>query len=75
MIDAIVQVVILVTSGAAIWLINDPLPDRRRLGRWIGIVGQPAWFYTAWSAGQWGVFALAIVFTVSYARGLWMERE
>lgn len=64
------QVVIFTTSAAAIWLVNDPRASRRRAGCWIGLCGQPAWFWTTFQAGQYGMFLLALWYAIAYARGL-----
>jgi hypothetical protein len=68
--DAALQVWIFTSSAAAIWLLNDERVKRRRLGCWIGLCGQPAWVWTTLEAGQYGIFALALWFAASYARGL-----
>lgn len=65
-----VQVFILVTGAAAIWLINQ----RGQLKRWgavIGLASQPFWFYTTIKAGQWGMVALSVWYTVAWLQGVW----
>ena len=40
-------------------------------GRVFQIFGKPFWFYAAWSAEQWGIFALCVLYTYAWARGVW----
>lgn len=34
------------------------------------MVGQPAWFFATWSAGQWGLFAMAFYYTWMHYQGI-----
>src|SRR5262245_17370760 len=36
-----------------------------------GVLAQPFWFYAAWKAGQWGIFAMCTLYSYAWARGLW----
>jgi nicotinamide riboside transporter PnuC len=65
------QVIIFGTGVCATWLSQDMRPSHQRWACIFGLIGQPAWFYAAWQAEQWGVFALAFVFTAAWSRGLW----
>lgn len=61
----------------SIWLANDPRPMIRRWACVCGLCAQPFWFYVTWQAGQWGIFALAFVYTAGWARGFfhqWVKR-
>lgn len=65
------QIFIAVTGVTAIFLTQSSDP---RLTRWacvFGIAGQPAWFYSAWTSGQWGILALTSLYTLAWAKGLW----
>jgi hypothetical protein len=45
-----------------------------RAMRWapvIGLMGQPAWLWATWSAGQFGMFGLCVAYTVVYAVAAW----
>ena len=35
-----------------------------------GMASQPFWFYATFTAGQWGIFALCILYTVAWGRGI-----
>ena len=63
------QIVIAVFGGAAVFLVGCKGPAQR-YGYLLGLLGQPFWFYSAWKAEQWGIFALAFWYTFSWARGL-----
>ena len=53
----------------------------RRVQRWaclFGLFAQPFWFYATWKAGQWGIFALAFVYTAGWCHGVynfWINPE
>ena len=64
----IAQSAILILSAISIWLLSC-----RGAGRWgwiVGLCAQPFWLYETLIAGQWGMFANALVFTAIYVRGL-----
>lgn len=67
----ITQTMITTTGIIAIWLVNDHRATHRRYACIIGLVGQPFWLYSAYTAGHWGVFILSMVYTVAWGRGLW----
>jgi len=72
------QIAIGVLGAAAAYFSQDPRERRRRFACLFGLAGQPFWFYTAWTAGQWGVFVLSILYTAAWARGLvahWLRRR
>jgi uncharacterized membrane protein YgcG len=69
------QIGIALTGAIAIWLSQD---ERRSWNRWaciFGLAGEPFWFLASYRAEQWGVFALAILYTIGWMRGVrnnWM---
>lgn len=66
----IAQIMIAVFGVAAVWLSQDERDSRRRWACVFGLLGQPAWFYAAWSTQQWGIFALCFLYTLCWLRGL-----
>jgi len=54
----------------SIFLVNDPRASVRRWAPIFGLCGQPFWFYSSWQAQQWGIFALAIAYSIGWWRGL-----
>ena len=72
------QVAIALTGCVAIWLTNDDRTDLRKWASVFGLAGQPFWIYSAYSAEQWGILALTIVYTISWAKGFrnnWIRQE
>jgi hypothetical protein len=65
------QLAILCTGCVAIWLANDKRDTWRRFACLFGLAGQPFWIYSAWHTGQWGIGAVALVYTLAWARGIW----
>lgn len=59
----------------AVWLSQDTRIQRRRWAPVFGLVGQPFWFYAAWTTEQWGIFALCFLYSASWARGLRLWRR
>lgn len=41
------------------------------LGSVFGLVGQPFWFYAAWETQQWGIFALCVLYTITWGKGFY----
>lgn len=65
------QVVIVVCGIGTVWFSQS---REFRLQRWaclFGVVAQPAWFYAAWSAGQWGIFAVSLLYLAGWLRGVY----
>ena len=65
------QIGIFLTGVIAVWLTQDTRESWRRWACVFGMLAQPFWFYAAWNAEQWGIFAIATVYTCAWARGVW----
>jgi hypothetical protein len=65
------QIAIAVSGVIAVWLTQDRRESWRRWAPIFGMLGQPFWFYAAWKAEQWGIFALCALYTYAWARGFW----
>lgn len=65
------QIGIAVLGLLSIFLANDVNPRLRRFACIAGLCAQPFWFWATWQAQQWGIFAMAFVYTAMWARGLW----
>lgn len=65
------QLAIALTGVTAIFLSQSKSEHLRKWACWFGLVGQPFWFYAAYTAEQWGIFALCFLYTFSWARGVW----
>ncbi len=67
--EAVAQAWIAVLGGLAVWLVGSSGPWRR-WGYVLGLASQPAWIWTAVRHEQWGILALAVWYTLGWARGL-----
>lgn len=66
------QIAIALLGATAAWLSQARSAALRRWACIFGLLGQPFWFYAAWTAGQWGIFAVSIVYLCAWLRGLWI---
>jgi hypothetical protein len=57
------------SSCLSIWMIQRK-EDWSKWGFVIGIIGQPFWIYTTYSAKQWGILAVSIWFLYCYIQGI-----
>ena len=65
------QGLILVCGALAAWLSQDLSQARARWACVFGLASQPFFLAATWQAGQLGMFALAMLYTVAWARGAW----
>jgi len=71
------QIAIAFTGIIAIWLTQQSNNDWKRYACLFGLTGQPFWFYSAYTAEQWGIFALCIFYTYAWFIGFknnWLTR-
>lgn len=54
---------------AAVYLSQDPRPERAKWACVFGLAGQPFWIAETVESGQWGMVALCVVYAFSWARG------
>ena len=64
------QIAIALTGVVAIWLSQDSREHVRKHACLFGIVGQPFWFYSAYTAEQWGIFILCFFYTAGWIKGI-----
>lgn len=70
--DIFTQIWIFIFGTSAMWLISRP----ETWGFWgfpLGLIGQPAWYYTTIKKKQWGIAALSIFYTYSWIQGIWLK--
>ena len=67
------QLAIALTGATAAWLTQSRSSKARRFACIFGIVGQPFWFWAALQAEQWGIFAVSVLYSVAWLRGLWVH--
>jgi len=63
------QIAIGLFSVTAVFLSQDRRAHVRRYACLFGLAAQPFWFYATYIAGQWGIFALSFLYTLSWLRG------
>lgn len=66
------QTLIALTGVLAAWVNQDPNASVRRWASIVGLLGQLFWFYSTFTASQWGMFAVTCGFTISYGRGFYL---
>lgn len=72
------QLAIALTGVTAIVLVQSRSEQIRRFACLFGLAGQPAWFYSAWQAEQWGIFGLCVLYTAAWGHGFlvyWVRRS
>jgi hypothetical protein len=67
------QIGIALTGVTAIFLTQSKHERLRRYACLFGMAGQPFWIWSAVKAGQWGVLALTVLYTVAWAKGVWIH--
>lgn len=65
------QIGIALTGAIAVWLSQDERECMRRFACIFGVIGQPFWFYSAYTTEQWGVFMVSILYAIAWVKGLW----
>lgn len=71
------QIIIALTGMFAIWLTQQSREEWKRYACILGLLGQPAWFYSSYTAEQWGIFAMCFVYTYSWGIGFknyWLRK-
>lgn len=66
----IIQAIIFVFGTSAIYLVGRK-EHWRRWGFILGLAGQPFWFYTFFTAEQWGMLCMCLMYTYSWGNGVW----
>ena len=67
------QVAIALTGATAIFLTQSKHERVRRYACILGMLGQPAWFYAAITAEQWGIVAINCLYTIAWGKGVWLH--
>lgn len=76
--NILLQAYIAFTGFIAIFMINSLRRDVRKWACVFGLAGQPAWFYTTYMNGQWGMFFLTFGFITVWAiswYNYWIKEE
>lgn len=76
--DIFVQMAIAFTGVIAIYLSQQSNNDLKKYACLFGLVGQPFWFYSAYTSEQFGIFALCFLYTYAWATGVkahWLKAK
>lgn len=65
------QIFLAIFGVIAIWLSQDSRESVRKYSCLFGMISQPFWFYTSYVNEQWGVFILAIFYTIAWMKGFY----
>lgn len=75
MIEALLQPIVLQiyigVTGPAAFLLVTRTKRFVALGYVFGLVGQPIWLYVTYTAGTYGFFVNALVWTAIWGQGVW----
>lgn len=69
------QAWVFISGALSIWLLSDPRSRFHRIGCWVGLAAQPVWLLTTFQHSQWGMFALSLIYTASFLRGILQHRS
>lgn len=69
----IAQIGIALFGVVAIWLSQSTHEHQRRYACLFGLASQPFWFWSAYTAQQWGIFALCALYAASWLRGFYQH--
>jgi hypothetical protein len=65
------QVLIAVFGAVAVFLTQARSSKAQRWACILGMASQPAWFYAAITAEQWGIVVLNCLYTLAWGKGIW----
>jgi hypothetical protein len=65
------QIGIALTGVIAIFLSQSKHVSLQRYACFFGLAAQPFWFYAAWTAQQWGILFMGVLYTAAWGKGLW----
>jgi hypothetical protein len=67
MLDFFAQIGIFILTVSAVVLVAR----KNKWGFILGVLAQPFWFLTSYINGQWGVFLVSVVMTISWSYGVY----
>lgn len=67
------QITIALFGALAAWLSQTRTDRLRRWACIFGMLGQPGWFYAAWTAQQWGILVLCVIYCGAWMHGVWIH--
>lgn len=67
------QIAVALLAVVAVWLSQARNGGWRRWACIVGLLGQPLWLYASWKAGQWALFALVVLLSLAWLKGVWVH--
>lgn len=64
------QIGIALFGVTAVFLSQTRRESFRRWACIFGLIGQPFWFYSAFTHQQWGIFGLSFLYTFAWGQGV-----
>ncbi len=64
------EVMIFVLGAAAVFLLNTN-SRWSKYGAILGLLSEPFWLLSAWDSQSWGIFAVSVIYTLSYIMGVY----
>lgn len=69
-VDRALQVMLVLLAVPGLYLVGDQDAQLRWWGYALSLAAQPFWLAATWRARQWGMFGMALVYSVLWARGV-----
>ena len=67
------QFFILTFGAIGIWLLASKNEKHQKIACLVGLAGQPFYLYATYTTdGQWGMFALSLICTISWLKGVFV---
>ena len=65
-----IQVIIFVTEGLAMWLSQQSKIKWQRYAPIVGLTGEPFWIYDSLIKESWGILGLSVIYTIIWSIGI-----
>lgn len=72
------QVMIAIFGVSAVAITQSGIPKLQKWAGVFGLIGQPFWFYSAYTTKAWGIFFLSFLYTASWGYGFykhWIKND
>lgn len=73
MVDLFTQAGLAVTGLIAIYLTQQSNDNLKKYAPIFGLLGQPLWYYSTLSSGQYGIFCLTLAYTYMWGIGFYSQ--
>lgn len=66
----VLQILIVITTLPGLWFAGAPSAESMRLGFALLLASQPLWLAATWRSAQFGMFAVALIYTALWTRAV-----